>query len=193
MHLKLLATFIIVLFAFLVIPVKKLSIQKDHTFRISGFSPGGDWVCTAFVISDSEAVTARHCVLPLIFGPLGMLLDDDAQELKVIYVDHINDMAVIRGDFKARQKLTLSVKLAVPGDTVTACGFPMGIRIKRCATTQVTHVDLFTTRLAGPLIPGMSGGPVLNEEGQVVGINSLAYPQEMGGGSGYAHAGVISR
>lgn len=119
-----------------------------------------------------------------------------AVEAKVIGKDPSDDMAVLR---VPTEGLTLhplplgdSSRVQV-GDPVLAIGNPFGL--ERTLTTgvvsalqrQITAPNGVTIGNAlqtdTPINPGNSGGPLLNEQGQVIGINSQIETSGSGGGS----------
>ena len=111
-------------------------------------------------------------------------------EGRVIGADPQHDLAVIKVDANDLRPITMgsSAKLAL-GDRVLAIGFPLGLGgptvtegivsgLNRTVSVQsdnggVEHlVGLLQTDAA--INPGNSGGPLINSQGQLVGINTAA-------------------
>lgn len=120
-------------------------------------------------------------------------------EAKVIGKDPSNDLAVLRIPTEGLTMHTLTLgnsSKAQVGDPVLAIGNPFGY--DRTLTTgvisalqrQITSPNGFTItnvlQTDAPINPGNSGGPLLNEEGEVIGINS----QIETGGSGDGSVGI---
>jgi len=115
-------------------------------------------------------------------------------EAKVIGKDPSHDLAILRvpTDGLTLHSLTLGDSSTVQvGDPVLAIGNPFDL--ERTLTTgvisalrrEITAPNGFTInnvlQTDAPINPGNSGGPLLNAQGQVIGINSQI---ETGGGSG---------
>jgi S1-C subfamily serine protease len=122
-----------------------------------------------------------------------------AVEAKVVGKDPSNDLAVLRisTDGLTLHPLTLGdSSTAQVGDPVLAIGNPFDL--ERTLTTgvisalqrQITAPNGFTIdnvlQTDAPINPGNSGGPLLNIEGEVIGINS----QIETGGSGDGSVGI---
>ena len=130
------------------------------------------------------------------------LSDQAAVNAQVVGTDPADDMAVIKGDFSG-----LSIAVATLGDSnkvvigesVVAIGNPFGLQgtvtegiisgDNRQLATQASKplVDLFQTDAA--INPGNSGGPLVDMNGNVIGINTaLENPsgQDVNVGVGYA-------
>lgn len=59
----------------------------------------------------------------------------------------------------------------VIGKLYAACGYPFGQKGLACNPVQVVNNDVLAVRVLGFLRNGMSGGPVLNEQGVAIGVN----------------------
>jgi S1-C subfamily serine protease len=120
-------------------------------------------------------------------------------EAKVVGKDPSNDLAVLRIPTEGLTMHTLTLgssSKAQVGDPVLAIGNPFGY--DRTLTTgvisalqrQITSPNGFTItnvlQTDAPINPGNSGGPLLNEQGEVIGINS----QIETGGSGDGSVGI---
>jgi len=83
------------------------------------------------------------------------------------------DYAILKGDFSGFNKLRLASGFDVNfADKLRSCGFAGGLLPPVCIDiTYITNIN-FMLYGYGLLIKGMSGGPILNEHGLVVGINS---------------------
>jgi Do/DeqQ family serine protease len=127
-----------------------------------------------------------------------LLADGRSYPAKVVGTDPKTDLAVIR--IKADEKLPTvtfgdSDKMEV-GDWVVAIGHPRGLdqtvtqgiisaKHRRGVTNPSSYQDYLQTDAA--INPGNSGGPLLNLEGQVIGVNA-AIATESGGFEGIGFA-----
>jgi S1-C subfamily serine protease len=133
---------------------------------------------TAVIIADDIAMTAAHVV--------GVKCWDlrTRKEIQVYYVDYERDFALIRFPTVPNQPvMPYDCSGFTPGSGYSAIGFARGERLvlnRLIATAEVSPPGTFIAGkpssglrlLRGEVIPGMSGGPVLNELGVIVGMNS---------------------
>ena len=97
---------------------------------------------------------------------------------KVIYDDPDYDLAFIKFDFKLPEKaLTLSSTIVEDGDSTIAIGHPYGLNytttegiVSRASRLQG---DLEYIQIDAAINPGNSGGPLLNSQGEVIGVNTF--------------------
>lgn len=83
------------------------------------------------------------------------------------------DFGIIMGDFKKFNKLIVRTDFIVkPGDALRSCGFAHGNYPATCVDFTAVGQSYFYYTGQSMLVPGMSGGPVINADGEVVGINS---------------------
>jgi len=121
--------------------------------------------CTGFVINSAkgQVLTASHCVA----------------DLDVVQVDGVDSLVIEKGETLAllsiipmsRPSLDIQKDNPSIGDQTQTFGFGWGTM-----KVLTRHVAGFTKEgsdiiIDGPLIPGMSGGPVIDAHGKVVGIN----------------------
>jgi hypothetical protein len=105
------------------------------------------------------------------------VINSEGKELaiKPIAVDHENsyrDFAILSGDFSEFEKVSLVKDLnLLPGDKLRTCGFA-NLKIPATCTNFIAEGNSgFAYAGNGYLVKGMSGGPVFNSNGEVVGIN----------------------
>jgi S1-C subfamily serine protease len=167
---------------------------------VSGLTAGGEGLGTGVVINgDGSVLTALHVV-------------EGAPQIEVSYADGTTAAARVVAAQPATDIAVLAVErlpevvvpavLAGPpavGDTVFAVGNPLGLRSslsagvvsgaeRSIATERGTTIDGLI-QFDAAVNPGNSGGPLLNREGQVVGIvTALANParQDFFVGIGFA-------
>lgn len=143
----------------------------------SGFyiSPKGE-VMTAYHVVEGDGVS----VCPRI-EYVGIEADGDEVELEMVGFDAYFDLAVMRADVTGEVPyLPLAAQAPRPGTEVVAIGnsrgdvlAPRAGRVTRLGV-QASRADFAdgTIELTAALAPGDSGGPVLTEAGEAVGVVS---------------------
>lgn len=105
----------------------------------------------------------------------------DGRELahpEVMAVDDKRDLIVLRVAAKGLRPLPLGDSSRVrAGDRVVAIGHPLGLSntVSDGLVSAVREVSpgISVLQLSAPISPGSSGGPLLDERGQVIGISTL--------------------
>lgn len=134
------------------------------------------------VSSDGLMATNYHVIANAVLNPDQYSLrfkTDDGEEgpLEVVAVDVLYDLALVRSPGTREipsMVFDLATSLPAEGDTVLALGNPYDIGISIVPGTHNGLLDRQYRRnihFTGALNPGMSGGPAVNTEGQVIGIN----------------------
>lgn len=138
------------------------SIVKVET----GDLDGQHGICTGFVVSASkgEVLTALHCV----------------PEDEPLYVDGVpstvvkrsETLALIEGPKMTKPPLSVKKGEAKVGEEIWSFGYAWGqLTVFHRWVAHFKDSDLATD---GPLAPGMSGGPMTDLKGEVIGINQAA-------------------
>ncbi|KUJ83512.1 serine protease [Microbulbifer flavimaris] len=135
---------------------------------------------SGFQISpDGLIATNYHVVAEAVSDPEKYRLQfrsvDGAEgALTLLDIDVINDLAILRMDKPGSQHLILADKTPRKGETIFALGNPLDLGMTLIpGTYNGIASGSFYDRIhfAGSINPGMSGGPVINAAGKVVGIN----------------------
>lgn len=145
--------------------------------------------CTAFSIDQGKALyaTAAHC-----YSESSMKIDD--QDVKEVVKSVSDDILIVQGG-KKRPAIRVGQKPWV-GMDVFPIGYGGGSPVPLFFSANVIHprIDPFGGNyepgwliMNVGIVPGMSGGPIVNELGEVVSLNSITgYPdgfyQNIGGG-----------
>lgn len=137
---------------------------------------GQRFVGSAFLaVGEGLAVTAWHVI-------------HDAQRVEAGFSDHRRvvvaglvdrneelDLALIRLDTDGRPRIRLSSTIPRIGSRICVVGTPRGFdfSISEGLISQIRTVDKVRYyQVSCPISPGDSGGPVLNERGEVIGVMS---------------------
>lgn len=119
-----------------------------------------------------------------------------AVEGTVLWVNTAYDIALIKTDKDAFGSALLSCSSAQRGETITAMGNPLGIefvsstgRIAGKAREVGPWKSVFVTDMT--VVMGMSGGPVFNDAGEVIGITVGVMAANMGFSSSLLGFGYV--
>jgi serine protease Do len=121
---------------------------------------------------------------------------------QVVSIDAETDLAVLKVDVKGLPALSLGDSDGLKaGQLVMAFGSPLGLEssvsmgVVSAVARQLEPEDpMIYIQTDAPINPGSSGGPLVDTEGRVVGINTLIYSQSGGNeGIGFAAPSNIVR
>jgi S1-C subfamily serine protease len=164
--------------------------SKPAVVRLKGLGKSG----SGFFVTE-KGVIATNAHLARGEGSLLAILSNGEQlAAKIIHVDPDRDIALLKVEGNDFPFLTLAGATNVrQGDTVIAVGNPGGGMPFTVTKGIVSALGKFSA--AGPGIwiqtdaainPGNSGGPLLNTEGEVIGINTLKLERRSVSGIGFA-------
>lgn len=132
---------------------------------------------SCFVVAQREdywyAITARHVVDTPMYEPSdsdgpSFTVDDKEYEVEVIAIDSDEDIALIR--FKSPETYRVySFSKAEVGDSGITVGWSEGSRLVYKGNVITVDLGGFVA-VNGGVVPGCSGGPVLNKKNEVMGI-----------------------
>jgi len=144
---------------------KPIEAIQAAIVKLEFTSEQGLHYCTGFVTSSikGEVLTAAHCVPE----EKGVLLNVDSKPSKVIRKNNIFALVSIEPFSRPQVKIRQSDTRL--GERVTSIGFGYGeFTVFGRGVAVFLKGDIV---LDGPLMPGMSGGPVVGEDGEVMGLN----------------------
>ncbi len=164
--------------------IKKYSKHPNpkHGAIIMLIDPRDGFFCSAVVFDESYAATAAHCLFDMMnqLSQSDIIIADEngvptGKLARAVGASGRLDFGLLRGDFSehARYPLATHVNGFYKSGPFVACGFPQGQKGVVCHPyVPMSQLNFFTAG-KGPLVPGMSGGPVINTQtGEVVGVNS---------------------
>jgi S1-C subfamily serine protease len=135
---------------------------------------------TAFAVAPhGTLLTNYHVIARAALSPDGYRLqyateDGTAGSLAILAVDVAHDLALVRSESLEAPPLQLRTGTPPQGDRLYTVGYPLNLGLVITEGIGNRLIDNpFRPRLhyAGPMNPGMSGGPALDSRGRVVGIN----------------------
>ena len=131
-----------------------------------------------FVSAEGHIVSNDHVVG--ICRQVASKINGEIKYFNVIKTDEVNDLGIVKGEYKNPTYLSIKTDGAEYGEDIVAFGYPLADAL----STSVKLTRGIVSSLSGPgnnyseiqidaaIQPGNSGGPVLNMEGQVVGVAS---------------------
>ena len=131
-----------------------------------------------FVSAEGHVVSNDHVVG--ICRKVATKIEGETKYFNILKTDEVNDLGIIKGDYKSSNFLSIKSDGAEYGEDIVAFGYPLADAL----STSVKLTRGIVSSLSGPgnnyseiqidaaIQPGNSGGPILNMEGQVVGVAS---------------------
>jgi hypothetical protein len=178
------------------LPMARLPAQEDVTVTPGVFRRYGDRVARIqvveagsgakvvvgsgfFIGDDGRLVTNYHVVADLVHHPdryraelgEGTAPGDTAS---ILAIDVVHDLAILQAEPRPRPHFTLGPTPVRQGDRLYALGHPRDLGLSIVEGTYnglLKHTLYPKLHFTGSLNPGMSGGPTITSDGQVVGIN----------------------
>lgn len=150
-------------------------VENGHSGQVSG---------TAFFVRDHVLITAAHVVT----HDTGCTID--GQPVTITQVNTALDYAILSSPLSPTELLNISCEGYHIGEAYLAVGYALGENLvvqplTGSFSTETQHGFAGETRLIGKSFPGMSGGPIFNSRGFVVGI--------VNGGDSEGRASMVSR
>lgn len=129
------------------------------------FPDGNLGYCTGVQVSINTLLTSDHC------APDGLEISVDGKPTRVIKKEE-DTFALLQTEI-GRPIIKIAQKEPAFGEEVFSYGNAFNNRT-HVLSRMVSRVFDGIIVLDGPLAPGMSGGPVINQNGELVGINQAA-------------------
>jgi S1-C subfamily serine protease len=153
--------------------VYQKSLPSILTLRVEN-KAGERYVGSAFLaVREGIAVTAWHVIHDAV-KVTAKFADGSSSDVQgFLDYDEAKDIALIKIDAKLRPLMTLASVKPMVGTRTYVIGSPKGYEfsISDGLLSQIQKVDGFEQyQVSCPFSPGNSGGPLLNNRGEVVGI-----------------------
>src|ERR1700761_8932708 len=136
---------------------------------------------TGFVVSATgHVVTNAHVVRGCVGDIEGNLGGEAPMKLRLVSTDRVNDLALLQAPSPFKDIATIRDKPVHSGDSVVAIGYPFHGMLTSDFTVTTGIVsslgglrnDTRFLQISAAVQPGNSGGPLLDTDGQVVGVVS---------------------
>ena len=177
--------------AFLFVPLGKVQAQdllpelvrriKPSAVAIETFDSRGEKLSrgSGFFIAVDRVVTNRHVIDNAFRAEVHSYNGSVYQVKGVIAVDAEGDLALLRVDAPPNQVRPLQLDKTSPqeGESVVVIGNPFGLEgsVTNGIVSAVRDIPTFgrIIQITAPISPGSSGSPVVNMQGQVIGVATL--------------------
>jgi V8-like Glu-specific endopeptidase len=101
------------------------------------------------------------------------LKDNSEQDAYLVAISETTDLALLKIDARKTPVLKLGrLDQVTQGETVYAIGSPVGLK-DSVSSGIISGFDGFFLKTDAKIYPGNSGGPLINQRGEVIGINTL--------------------
>jgi len=166
----------------------EIKCEKVNLAAISKSGPGGGTTGagspksgasgTAFFVNNKGNIVTNNHVVERCSGPVKLFYNKKEHTAKVVAKDGALDLAVLSSDVKPSQYLKLSKKSGDKLDRVVAAGYPLGHKISDelkvtsgiVSATKGWKDNINEIQIDAALNPGNSGGPVVNDAGNLLGV-----------------------
>ena len=173
--------------------INEQTIQGFGSSSSGQLQPAGSG--TGFIIDNQGHIVTNWHVVTQGKAFKVIFANGEKRDAKLVGADQYSDLAVVQvsGDVPATVSFGDSSQLQ-PGQPVLAIGSPLGAFTNTVTEGIVSATgrtfpqsanqgpQLYTNLIQhdAPINPGNSGGPLLNLNGEVVGVNTLGIPSEQG-------------
>ena len=173
------------------IMVKAVKVSNSKTKKIIGWAGNGSGI---IVSQNGYIITNNHVIKDANEIEIEVLINDEVQKLsaQVVQQDARNDLAIIRVvdinfdrfssinyNFKTRSS-DVGTKIYTYGYPKALTGMGKEIKITEGIISSKTGImgDITTYQITAPIQGGNSGGPLFDENANLIGINSSKFNSE---------------
>ncbi len=161
-----------------------LKSVDESVFMIQVQSQQGSFVGSGFSVAPNLIATNRHVVEGATAQNIKIIAKNKVFSVANMEVDPINDLAILKVDENLTPFRLGEFNFVAPGEQVLALGFPSpssnvhgeNIYISRGIVNSIRNINVSPERVIfidAKIGRGMSGGPLFNDLGEVIGIITL--------------------
>ncbi len=141
---------------------------------------GTEWIGSGFFINEKGAALTNFHVMVGAAEATAVLADGSEYDITGVFdYDKDLDLCIIKVDIEGNEFLTISEDAPVTGQTVYAIGSPKGYTgtLSNGIVSSASRIENGTDyiQLTAPISSGNSGGPLVNEYGEVLGVNAMQW------------------
>ena len=134
-------------------------------------------ICSGVVLDADRGylLTAAHCVPG---KPEELSITVNGRHAEVARVNRLLDLAVLRFSPKAEQAMPLAPETPPIGSECAVVGFGLGVEklaVQFGRVSQALNDETKTLWIDGVMLPGNSGGAVIDVQGRLIGMTSRTY------------------
>ena len=132
---------------------------------------------TGFAVTKSGYVITNNHVIK---GCMKVKIHQKGKSIPATVVsrDKLNDLALLKGDFKPSKVFRLSRKAPELMEDIFVVGYPFGtkvsssVKVTKGIVSSLTGIgnNFSNIQIDAAIQPGNSGGPIVNEKGNVIGV-----------------------
>ena len=129
-----------------------------------------------FVNKEGYVITNEH--VAGICQSMASVINGKTYIFNIITLDKTNDLALLKGEYRNKNYLNIDIVGADFGEDIVTFGYPLSedlsstIKLTRGIVSSLSGPgnNIGLIQIDAAIQPGNSGGPILNYEGQVVGV-----------------------
>jgi serine protease Do len=153
--------------------VVKIQVLEKSSVAKSGVGSG------FFVSSVGHIVTNYHVVSEMVMNPENyrgecLTSDGESYPIELLAIDVLHDLAIVKIEHSSNTFFELKNVSPEQGERLLSLGHPFDIGLSIVEGTYNSFLKFSRNKrihFTGSINPGMSGGPTISVDGQVVGIN----------------------
>ena len=134
---------------------------------------------SGFIVQNGKVVTNVHVIKGAEYGEI--IEDDTKQTHKIVgytSIDHKNDLVILSVPSLTKPGISIVNKMPSIGEKIYAIGNPKGLAgtISDGIVSGIRDIgNNKLIQITAPISPGSSGGPVVNKNGEVIGVSVASF------------------